>query len=228
MTTIRVLLADDQALLRGTFRLLIDAQNDMEVVGEAADGREAVELARTKRADVVLMDIRMPGLDGIAATRMIGEDEDLAGVKVLILTTFEVEQSVAEALRAGASGFLGKGVEPAQLLDAIRLVADGEALLSPAATRGLIARFLAQPEPGGPADPKALGTLTPRELEVLRLVAAGLSNQEIAEQLFVTPATVKTHANRAMAKLGVRDRAQLVVIAYETGLVRPGTRAASP
>jgi DNA-binding NarL/FixJ family response regulator len=222
MATIRVLLADDQALLRGTFRLLIDTQDDMEVVGEAADGREAVELARTHRADVVLMDIRMPELDGIAATRMIGEDEDLAGVKVLILTTFEAEQSVVEALRAGASGFLGKGVEPAQLLDAIRLVADGEALLSPAATRGLIARFLARPEPGGPADPEALSALTPRELEVLRLVAAGLSNQEIAERLFVTPATAKTHANRAMAKLNARDRAQLVVIAYETGLVHPG------
>ena len=225
--TIRVLLADDQALLRGTFRLLIDAQDDMEVVGEAADGREAVELARTHRADVVLMDIRMPGLDGIAATRMIGEDEDLAGVKVLILTTFEAEQSVVEALRAGASGFLGKGVEPAQLLDAIRLVADGEALLSPAATRGLIARFLARPEPGSPADPGALSALTPRELEVLRLVAAGLSNEEIAERLFVTQATAKTHANRAMAKLGARDRAQLVVIAYETGLVHPAVRPAS-
>ena len=224
--TIRVLLADDQALLRGTFRLLIDAQDDMEVVGEAADGRQAVELARTHRADIVLMDIRMPELDGIAATRMIGEDEDLAGVKVLILTTFEAEQSVVEALRAGASGFLGKGVEPAQLLDAIRLVADGEALLSPAATRGLIARFLARPEPGSPADPTALAALTPRELEVLRLVAAGLSNQEIAERLFVTQATAKTHANRAMAKLGARDRAQLVVIAYETGLVHPGGRPA--
>ena len=224
MATIRVLLADDQALLRGTFRLLIDAQEDMEVVGEAANGRQAVELARTTRADVVLMDIRMPELDGIAATRMIGEDEDLAGVKVLILTTFEAEQSVVEALRAGASGFLGKGVEPAQLLDAIRLIADGEALLSPAATRGLIARFLARPEPGSPADPGVLSALTPRELEVLRLVAAGLTNQEIAERLFVTQATAKTHANRAMAKLGARDRAQLVVIAYETGLVHPAGR----
>ncbi|SEG57468.1 two component transcriptional regulator, LuxR family [Actinacidiphila yanglinensis] len=228
MTIIRVLLADDQALLRGTFRLLIDAQEDMKVVGEAADGRQAVDLARTHRADVVLMDIRMPGMDGIAATRMIGEDEDLAGVKVLVLTTFEVEESVVEALRAGASGFLGKGVEPAQLLDAIRLVAQGEALLSPAATRGLIARFLARPEPGSPADPSALSALTPRELEVLRLVAAGLSNQEIAERLFVTATTAKTHANRAMTKLGARDRAQLVVIAYETGLVHPGTRTDSP
>jgi DNA-binding NarL/FixJ family response regulator len=226
-TPVRVLLADDQTLLRGTFRLLIDAQDDMEVVGEAANGREAVELARTRRADVVLMDIRMPELDGVAATRLISQDEDLAGVKVLILTTFEVEGYVVEALRAGASGFLGKGVEPAQLLDAIRLVADGEALLSPAATRGLIARFLSHPEPGSPADPAALSALTPRELEVLRLVAAGLSNQEVAERLFVTQATAKTHANHAMAKLGARDRAQLVVIAYETGLVQPGTRPAS-
>jgi DNA-binding NarL/FixJ family response regulator len=227
MNAIRVLLADDQTLLRATFRLLVDAQEDMEVVGEAANGREAVELARTHQADVVLMDIRMPELDGVAATRLIAEDEDLAGVKVLILTTFEVEQYVVEALRAGASGFLGKGVEPAHLLDAIRVIADGEALLSPAATRGLIARFLARPEPGHPTDPAALSALTPRELEVLRLIAAGLSNQEIAEQLFVTQATAKTHANHAMAKLGARDCAQLVVIAYETGLVQPGTRTAS-
>ena len=224
MNPVRVLLADDQTLLRATFRLLIDAQDDMEVVGEAANGHQAVELARTLQADIVLMDIRMPDLDGVAATRLIAENEDLAGVKVLILTTFEVEEYVVEALRAGASGFLGKGVEPAQLLDAIRLVADGEALLSPAATRGLISRFLARPEPGSPADPAALSTLTSRELEVLRLVAAGLSNREIAEQLFVSQATVKTHANHAMTKLGARDRAQLVVIAYETGLVRPGTR----
>ncbi|SEM18626.1 response regulator [Streptacidiphilus jiangxiensis] len=227
MENIRVVLADDQALLRGTFRLLIDVQSDMEVVGEAADGHEAVALARTQRADVVLMDIRMPGLDGIAATRLIAQDEDLAGVKVLVLTTFEVEEYVVEALRAGASGFLGKGVDPAQLLDAIRLVADGEALLSPTATRGLIARFLARPEPGSPSDPAALAALTPRELEVLRLVATGLSNQDIAEQLFVTPGTAKTHVNRTMAKLGARDRAQLVVTAYETGLVHPGSRPAS-
>lgn len=227
MPSIRVLLADDQKLLRATFRLLIDAEDDMEVVAEASNGREAVELARTHQADVVLMDIRMPELDGVAATRMIADDEDLAGVKVLILTTFEVEQYVVEALRAGASGFLGKGVEPTQLLDAIRVVADGEALLSPAATRGLISEFLARPEPGHPTDPVALSALTPRELEVMRLVAAGLSNQEIAERLFVSQATAKTHANHAMAKLGARDRAQLVVIAYETGLVQPGTRPAA-
>jgi DNA-binding NarL/FixJ family response regulator len=221
---IRVLLADDQALLRGTFRLLIDAQPDMEVVGEASDGREAVRLARSERADVVVMDIRMPELDGIEATRLIAQDEDLAGVKVLVLTTFEEDDLVIEALRAGVSGFLGKGVEPAQLLDAVRLVAAGEALLSPAATRGLIARVLAHPAPGDLVDPRRLATLTPREQEVLTLVGSGLANDEIAERLFVTPVTVKTHANRAMAKLGARDRAQLVVIAYETGLVRAGER----
>ncbi|MEV3973437.1 response regulator transcription factor [Streptomyces sp. NPDC050698] len=220
--TIRVLLADDQALLRGTFRLLIEAQPDMEVVAEASDGQEAVRLARSARADVVVMDIRMPGVDGIEATRLIGGDDDLAGVKVLVLTTFEVDEFVVEALRAGASGFLGKGVEPAELLHAIRLVAAGEALLSPAATKGLIARFLSQPSPGRLADPERLATLTPRERQVMQLVATGLSNDEIAERLFVTPVTVKTHANRAMAKLGARDRAQLVVMAYESGLVRSG------
>ncbi|KOG34560.1 response regulator [Streptomyces resistomycificus] len=220
--TIRVLLADDQALLRGTFRLLIDAQPDMEVVAEASNGREAVGLARSERADVVVMDIRMPEVDGLEATRLIGQDEDLAGVKVLVLTTFEVDEFVVQALRAGASGFLGKGVEPAQLLDAIRLVAADEALLSPTATKGLIARFLAQASPGALSDPERLATLTPREREVMTLVATGLSNDLIAERLFVTPVTVKTHANRAMAKLGARDRAQLVVIAYETGLVRAG------
>ena len=221
---IRVLLADDQALLRGTFRLLIDAQPDMDVVAEASNGREAAQLARSERADVVVMDIRMPELDGIEATRLIAQDEDLAGVKVLVLTTFEEDDLVVEALRAGASGFLGKGVEPAQLLDAVRLVAAGEALLSPAATRGLIARVLAHPAPGDLVDPRRLATLTPREQEVLTLVGSGLANDEIAERLFVTPVTVKTHANRAMAKLGARDRAQLVVIAYETGLVRAGER----
>ncbi|MCL6671510.1 response regulator [Streptomyces panaciradicis] len=223
--TIRVLLADDQALLRGTFRLLIDAQPDMEVVAEAADGAEAVRLARSERADIVVMDIRMPGVDGIEATRLIGRDEDLAGVKVLVLTTFEEDEFVIEALRAGASGFLGKGVEPAQLLDAVRLVTAGEALLSPTATKGLIARVLDQPSAGDLVDPDRLAALTPREREVLTLVGQGLSNDEIAERLFVTPVTAKTHANRAMAKLGARDRAQLVVIAYESGLVRAGRRA---
>ncbi|MFF6805550.1 response regulator [Streptomyces sp. NPDC012616] len=220
--TIRVLLADDQALLRGTFRLLLDAQPDMEVVAEASNGREAALLARSERADVVVMDIRMPEVDGIEATRLIGRDEDMAGVKVLVLTTFEEDELVVDALRAGASGFLGKGIEPDQLLDAVRLVAAGEALLSPTATKGLIARVLAHPSPGDLVDPARLAALTPREREVTALVATGLSNDEIAERLFVTPVTAKTHANRAMTKLGARDRAQLVVIAYETGLVHAG------
>ncbi|MFD7732557.1 response regulator [Kitasatospora phosalacinea] len=220
--TVRVLLADDQALLRGTFRLLIDSAPDLEVVGEAGTGREAVALARELRADLVLMDIRMPDLDGLAATALITADEDLAGVKVLVLTTFESDEYVAEALRAGASGFLGKGIDPEELLDAIRVVAAGDALLSPAATKALIGRFLAQPDPGRRAALPRLDVLTAREQEVVALVAAGLSNDDIAERLFVTPLTAKTHVNRAMTKLGARDRAQLVVIAYETGLVRPG------
>ncbi|MCX5342500.1 response regulator transcription factor [Streptomyces sp. R-74717] len=219
--TIRVLLADDQALLRGTFRILIDSAADMEVVAEAATGREAVELARSHRADLILMDIRMPDLDGLAATRLITEDENLAGVKILVLTTFENDEYVAEALRAGASGFLGKGINPDELLDAIRVVAAGDSLLSPAATRSLINRFLSQPAPPGPTTPPQLAPLTPREHEVVTLVAAGLSNDDIAERLYVTPVTAKTHVNRAMTKLGARDRAQLVVIAYQTGISRP-------
>ncbi|MGC3863012.1 response regulator [Micromonospora chersina] len=218
--TVRVLLADDQTLIRAGFRVLIDSAPDLTVVGEAATGREAVARARSTRADVVLMDIRMPDLDGLAATREITADEDLADVRVLILTTFEVDEYVFEALRAGASGFLGKGVEPAELLDAIRTVAAGDALLSPKATRGLIARFLAQPEPEPPASPDQLRALTEREREVLTLVATGLSNEQIAQRLVVSPLTAKTHVNRAMAKLGARDRAQLVVFAYQTGLVR--------
>jgi DNA-binding NarL/FixJ family response regulator len=221
--TIRVLLADDQTLIRAGFRVLVDSAPDLEVVGEATTGREAVDRARSLRADVVLMDIRRPDLDGIEATRLITADEDLAGVRVLILTTFEIDENVLRALRAGASGFLSKGVEPADLLDAIRLVAAGEALLSPKATRSLIARFLDQPEPGVPLPaPAALDGLTDREREVLALVAGGLSNDEIAERLYVSPLTAKTHVNRAMTKLGARDRAQLVVIAYQSGLVRPG------
>jgi DNA-binding NarL/FixJ family response regulator len=225
MTTIRVLLADDQALLRSAFRVLVDSEPDMEVVGEASDGAEAVRLAKEQRADVVLMDIRMPGTDGLAATRMISADASLAHVRVVILTTFEVDDYVVQSLRAGASGFLGKGSEPEELLSAIRVVAAGEALLSPLATKGLIARFLAQ---GGAADDgrdparaERLEALTVREREVLVQVAGGLSNDEIAERLEVSPLTVKTHVNRAMSKLGARDRAQLVVIAYESGLVRP-------
>jgi DNA-binding NarL/FixJ family response regulator len=224
--TIRVLLADDQALLRAAFRVLVDSAPDLTVVGEAATGRDAVSLARSTRADVVLMDIRMPELDGLAATRQISADDDLAGVRVLILTTFEIDEYVFAALRAGASGFLGKGVGPGELLAAIRTVARGEALLSPAATRSLIARFLAQPEVVAASTPDVLDVLTGREREVLTFVAAGLSNDDIAERLFVSPLTAKTHVNRAMMKLGARDRAQLVVIAYETGLVRAGVRAA--
>ncbi|RKR92107.1 LuxR family two component transcriptional regulator [Micromonospora pisi] len=220
--TIRVLLADDQNLIRAGFRVLVDSAPDLEVVGEATTGVEAVALARTTRADVVLMDIRMPELDGLEATRQITEDESLVGVRVLILTTFEVDEYVLQALRAGASGFLGKGVDPAELLDAIRVVARGDALLSPVATKGLIARFLSQPEDSATANvPIQLETLTEREREVLMLVAAGLSNDAIAERLVVSPLTAKTHVNRAMAKLGARDRAQLVVIAYQSGLVRP-------
>ncbi|MEV7285673.1 response regulator transcription factor [Streptomyces sp. NPDC093252] len=223
--TIRVLLADDQALLRSAFRVLVDSEPDMEVVGEASDGAEAVLLARSERADVVLMDIRMPGTDGLAATRMISADPTLAQVRIVILTTFEVDDYVVQSLRAGASGFLGKGSEPEELLSAIRLAANGDALLSPAATKGLIARFLAQGDGSAaerdPARAEKLQALTGREREVLVQVAGGHSNDEIAERLSVSPLTVKTHVNRAMAKLGARDRAQLVVIAYESGLVRP-------
>ncbi|MBW8801725.1 MAG: response regulator transcription factor [Streptomyces sp.] len=221
--TIRVLLADDQALLRSAFRVLVDSEPDMEVVGEASDGAEAVRLTRQERADVVLMDIRMPGTDGLAATRMISEDPGLAHVRVVILTTFEVDDYVVQSLRAGASGFLGKGSEPEELLSAIRVAAGGEALLSPAATKGLIARFLAQgdADDNDPVRSERLAALTVREREVLVQVAGGHSNDEIAERLEVSPLTVKTHVNRAMAKLRARDRAQLVVIAYESGLVRP-------
>ncbi|BDM67838.1 DNA-binding response regulator [Streptomyces nigrescens] len=224
--TIKVLLADDQALLRSAFRVLVDSEPDMRVVGEASDGAQAYELTKAERPDVVLMDIRMPGVDGLAATRMISEDPDLTDVRVVILTTFEVDDYVVQSLRNGASGFLGKGAEPDEMLGAIRIAAGGEALLSPAATKGLIAKFLAQgsgPGDDGPdgAGAERLATLTGREREVLVLVAGGLSNDEIGEQLAVSPLTVKTHVNRAMAKLGARDRAQLVVIAYESGLVRP-------
>ncbi len=226
--TIRVLLADDQALIRAGFRMIIDSADDLEVVGEAENGARAIELARSTRADVILMDIRMPGTDGLAATRAITADEDLAGVRVLILTTFEIDEYVVHAIRAGASGFLGKGVEPHELLDAIRLVAAGEALLSPRATRALIEQFVdidttgtgtgTGSPPTSPADHPGLAMLTTREREVVGLVATGMSNEEIAEHLHVSRLTAKTHANRAMMKLGARDRAQLVVIAYQAGL----------
>ena len=217
---IRVLLADDQALLRATFRMLIDSEDDLTVVAEAADGAEAVELTRQHRPDLVLMDIRMPVLDGLAATRQICADADLAGTRVLILTTFESDEHVFQALRAGASGFLGKDVTTAGLLAGIRTVMDGEALLSPVATRALVDRFRASPEGAGGPPRGLLPTLTDRERELTALAAHGLSNQEIAERLFLSPLTVRTHVHRAMTKLGARDRAQLVVIAYQEGLVR--------
>lgn len=225
--TIRVVLADDQALIRAGFRVLIDAADDLEVVGEATDGAEAERVVRETRADVVLMDIRMPGVDGIEATRRITGDDDLAGVKVVVLTTFELDEHVVAAIRAGASGFLGKGVEPADLLDAIRVVAGGDALLSPRATHALLAEFARTPSATDPAPvaTTVLDALTGREREVMGLAALGLSNEEIAERLYLSPLTAKTHANRAMMKLGVRDRAQLVVLAYQTGLVKPGDTA---
>ncbi|MCX5528349.1 response regulator transcription factor [Streptomyces bobili] len=220
--TIRVLLADDQALLRATFRILIDSCDDMEVVGEATDGAEAVELTRRHRPDVVLMDIRMPGTDGLAATSAVCADPELSDTRVLILTTFEIDEYVAAALRRGASGFLGKDVTADVLLDGIRVVASGESLLSPLATRALITRFLTSPVEGARlAAPDDLSGLTAREREVMAWVAEGHSNDEIAAKLFVSPLTVRTHVHRAMTKLGARDRAQLVVIAYQTGLVQP-------
>jgi DNA-binding NarL/FixJ family response regulator len=217
---IRVLLADDQELVRAGFRALLDAQPDLEVVGEAADGREAVELTRELRPDVVLMDIRMPVLDGLAATREIAADQRLEGVRIVILTTFELDEYVFDAIRSGASGFLVKDTRPAALIEAVRVVAGGDALLSPSITRRLIAEFAARAKE--PPRSEALDELTDREREVMALAASGLSNDEIAERLVVSPATAKTHVSRAMLKLGARDRAQLVVLAYETGLVRPG------
>jgi DNA-binding NarL/FixJ family response regulator len=222
--TVRVLLADDQALLRGAFRMLVESEPDMAVVGEAADGAEAIRLARAEHPDVVLMDIRMPGTDGIEATRAITGDPELAGTGVLVLTTFEADEYVVRAILAGASGFLGKGAEPDELLDAIRTVARGEALLSPSATKSLIANFVAQQRLADNDAARAvpgLDTLTAREREVLIEVACGHSNDAIAARLGVSPLTVKTHINHTMSKLAAHDRAQLVVAAYESGLVRP-------
>jgi DNA-binding NarL/FixJ family response regulator len=217
---IRVVLADDQALVRAGFRALLDAQDDIEVVGEAADGDEAFEVTSAARPDVVLMDIRMPGSDGLEATRRIGDDPALRAVKVVMLTTFEIDEYVFEAIRAGASGFLVKDTEPVELLRAVRAVAEGDALLSPGVTRRLIEAFATQSREPRPSSD--LDQLTQREREVMALVAEGLTNDEIGERLFVSPATAKTHVNRAMTKLGARDRAQLVVAAYQSGLVRPG------
>jgi DNA-binding NarL/FixJ family response regulator len=219
--SIRVVVADDQTLVRAGFRLLVDSASDLEVVGEAVDGAQALELARQQRPDVVLMDIRMPTMDGLEATRHITADELLAGVRVLMLTTFDLDEYVYQALRVGASGFLLKDTPPADLLTAIRVVAAGDALLAPAITRRLIAEFARRPDPTRVA-PAALDALTDREREVLGLVAQGLSNAEIAQRLVVSPATSKTYVSRLLAKLGARDRAQLVAIAYETGLVTPG------
>jgi DNA-binding NarL/FixJ family response regulator len=218
---IRVLLADDQALVRAGFRVLASQAPDIEVVGEAADGAAAVELARSLRAEVVLMDIKMPGTDGLEATRRIAADSGLSDVRVIILTTFEEDEYIFAAIQAGASGFLVKDTEPEDLINAIRVVAGGDALLSPGVTRRLIARIAGR-GPAQPVDASALSVLTEREREVLALVAAGMSNDQIGAALYISPLTAKTHVNRTMAKLGARDRAQLVITAYETGLVRAG------
>ncbi|WP_166427587.1 response regulator [Nonomuraea mesophila] len=220
---IRVLLADDQPLIRGGFKAMLDAEPDIEVVAEAGDGARAVELARAALPDVALIDIRMPLLDGIAATRRIAADPALAAVRLVILTNYAVDEYVFAALRAGAGGFLVKDIEPAELIHAVRVAARGDALLAPAVTRGLIEQFVATPP--RPVAPPELGALTGREREIMTLVAAGLSNEEIAEHLTISHLTAKTHVSRAMTKLGARDRAQLVVFAYESGLVTPGRRA---
>jgi DNA-binding NarL/FixJ family response regulator len=217
---IRVLIADDQALVRAGFRALLDAQEGIEVLAEAHDGEAAVQLARQLKPDIVLMDIRMPGMDGLKATRTIAEDDALGDVRVVILTTFDLDEYVFEALRVGASGFLVKSTEPAELVQAVRVVAAGDALLSPGVTKRLVAEFAERAKE--PSSLPALDALTEREREVMKLVAEGLSNDEIAERLVVSPATAKTHVSRAMVKLGARDRAQLVVYAYESGLARPG------
>jgi DNA-binding NarL/FixJ family response regulator len=218
---IRVLLVEDQAIVRGGFRALLDAESDLEVAGEAANGREAVALARELRPDLVLMDIRMPELDGLEATRQIIGDRTLNDTRVLVLTTFELDEYVFGALRAGASGFLLKGGKPAELLSAIRLVAAGESLLAPSVTKRLIEAYVSQPEQGAVATPEGLDELSPRELEVLGLVARGSNNREIAEALYLSPLTVKTHVSKILMKLRARDRVQLVVIAYQAGIVSP-------
>jgi DNA-binding NarL/FixJ family response regulator len=225
---IRVLLADDQALIRAGFRALIEHTDDIVVVGEATDGEQAVSLATTTRPDIVLMDIRMPGVDGLEATRRIADSQNLAGVRVLILTTFESDDYIYEALRSGASGFVVKDTEPAELVQAVRIVAAGDALLSPSVTRRLIADIAAKGRPDTAATAYRIDRLTDRERQVLALVGRGHSNDEIASNLFLSPLTAKTHVSRIMTKLAVRDRAQLVVIAYETGLVTVGSSRHPP
>ena len=222
--SVRVLIADDQTLVRSGFRVLLERAEDIEVAGEAADGAEALRRVRSDRPDVVLMDIRMPGVDGLEATRQIASDPALAGVRVVMLTTFDLDEYVFDALHAGASGFLLKDVEPDDLRTAVRVVAAGDALLSPRVTRRLIAEFVLRPGRERPV-PEELDELTEREREVLALVAAGLSNDEIAQRLVISPATAKTHVSRILLKLGARDRAQLVMLAYESGLVRAGSAA---
>jgi DNA-binding NarL/FixJ family response regulator len=217
---IRILLADDQTLIRAGFRALLNAEPDMAVVAECGTGRDAVRLAAREHPDVVLMDIRMPGGDGLEATRQIMAARDLQGTRIIILTTFELDEYIAEAVRAGAAGFLVKDTEPEELLRAVRVVHDGDALLSPSVTRRIMALLAVQSRAATP--PRALDQITEREREVLQLVGEGLNNAEIAERLFITPLTAKTHVSRIMTKLLVRDRAQLVVLAYESGLVRPG------
>jgi DNA-binding NarL/FixJ family response regulator len=216
---IRVLIADDQALVRGGFRMILEAQKDIEVVGEASDGREALARARELAPDVVLMDIRMPELDGLEATRQLVTRD--GSTRVLMLTTFDLDEYVYEAMKAGASGFLLKDVRPEQLAEAVRVVAAGDSLLAPAITHRLIAEFVRRPPPGSGA-PAELSELTDRELEVLKLIARGLSNGEIASALFLGEATVKTHVTHVLTKLKLRDRVQAVVLAYESGLVQPG------
>lgn len=219
---IRVLLVDDQALVRGGFAAILGAQPDIEVVGEAADGRQALDSVRRLRPDVVLMDIRMPNLDGLEATRQLAADRDLDGVKVIMLTTFEMDEYVFESLRSGASGFLVKHCDPADLAQAVRVVSAGDSMLSPSVTRRLVSEYARHAKEPTASPAVDLSALTAREKEIVGLVGQGLSNDDIAGKLFLSPATVRTHVNRAMTKLAARDRAQLVVFAYESGLVRPG------
>ena len=218
---VKVLIADDQALVRTGFRMILDAENDVEVTGEAADGLEAIAAAQSERPDVILMDVRMPNMNGIEATRRLVDKDDVDPIRVLILTTFDLDEYVYDALRAAASGFLLKDAPPEDLVQAVRVVARGEGLIAPSITKRLIEE-IAQRPPQHTAPPEALRSLTQRELEVLQLVARGLSNQEIAKELFVSETTVKTHVGRVLMKLGVRDRVQAVVLAYESGIVRPG------